>query len=149
MFASCHQYRSRVVAQASSIHKFPDIGEQTLQANIRSLHLGEEPFGSVFLSGLESGLSDAVGVDKCPALARRSLRVAGSNSVYTMVTKRPHGKSSTIMLLRRVRTSPGPEPVCASDRNMPRVADINSAAAVPLPETSASTNPQRPSESGM
>ena len=32
---------------------------------------------------------------------------------------------------------------------MPRVADMRSAAAVPLPETSARTRPQRPSRSGM
>jgi hypothetical protein len=53
------------------------------------------------------------------------------------------------MLLRRVSTSAGPEPVCASERSMPRVADMSSAAAVPLPETSARTRPQRPSRSGM
>ena len=53
------------------------------------------------------------------------------------------------MLFRRVSTSAGPEPVCASDRNMPRVADISSAAAVPLPDTSARTRPHRPLASGM
>src|ERR1039458_6932446 len=46
-----------------------------------------------------------------------------------MVTKRPSGKSSSSILLRRVSTSPGPEPMVASERNMPRVADIRRAAA--------------------
>ena len=59
------------------------------------------------------------------------------------------GKILDHHLLRRIKTSAGPEPVCASERNMPRVADISSAAAVPLPETSARTRPQRPSLSGM
>src|SRR4029077_15583127 len=86
---------------------------------------------------------------KWPAFAIRKTRLDGSSSAYTMVTKRPLGKSSIIMLLRRVKTSAGPEPVCASERSMPRVADMRGAAAVPLPETSARTKPQRPSGKGM
>src|SRR5260370_34264823 len=60
-----------------------------------------------------------------PALAIRRARLDGSSSAYTIVTKRPQGKSSIIMLLRRVRTSAGPEPVWASERSMPRGAGID------------------------
>jgi hypothetical protein len=59
------------------------------------------------------------------------------------------GKSSTSIWLTRCSTSPGPLASGASERTMPRVADISSAAGTPLPETSASTSAQRPSASGM
>src|SRR5437588_11616361 len=79
-----------------------------------------------------------------PALAKVKVRVAGSSTPYTMVTNFPLGKSSTIKRFSLVSTSAGVEQASASERNMPRVADISSAAAVPLPETSASTSPQSP-----
>src|SRR5437867_4300433 len=66
-----------------------------------------------------------------------------------MVTNLPLGKSWTIRSFRRASTSPGPQPASASERSIPRVADIKSAAAVPLPETSASTNPHLPSLNGI
>ncbi len=66
-----------------------------------------------------------------------------------MVTNFPAGKSLTSKLLSWVKTSPGVQHASARDRNIPRVADISSAAAVPFPETSANTNPQRPSANGM
>src|SRR6266567_3342973 len=65
------------------------------------------------------------------------------------VTNRPGGKSSTMRRFSLPRTSAGELHVTASERNMPRVADISNAAAVPLPETSANTNPQQPSANGM
>src|SRR5208282_6348927 len=67
----------------------------------------------------------------------------------TSVTNLPAGKSSTNKPLSLVKTSPGLLQASAKDRSIPRVADISSAAAVPFPETSASTNPQRPSGNGM
>src|SRR5208283_3971483 len=66
-----------------------------------------------------------------------------------MVTNFPAGKSDTSKLLSLVKTSPGLLQASAKDRSIPRVADISSAAAVPFPETSASTNPHRPSGNGM
>src|SRR5437660_11016759 len=66
-----------------------------------------------------------------------------------MVTNLPLGKSSTIRRFSFVSTSPGVQQASANERNIPLVADIKSAAAVPLPETSASTSPQRPSSRGM
>src|SRR5579871_2141802 len=66
-----------------------------------------------------------------------------------MVTNRPAGKSSLNRRFSLVSTSAGEQWASASERNMPRVADMSSAAAVPLPETSASTSPQHPSSSGM
>src|SRR5579885_2568150 len=66
-----------------------------------------------------------------------------------MVTNLPAGKSSTKSRFNLVITSAGVQDASAKDRSIPRVADISSAAAVPLPETSASTNPQRPSSSGI
>ncbi len=72
-----------------------------------------------------------------------------SDTANSMVTNLPEGKSSTSKRFSRVSTSPGPVQVCASERNMPRVADISSAAAVPFPETSARTSPQQPSSKGM
>src|SRR5579864_42323 len=65
------------------------------------------------------------------------------------VTNRPGGKSSTIRRFNLPRTSDGEPHVTASERNIPRVADISNAAAVPLPETSARTKPQQPSLNGM
>src|SRR5580692_11117692 len=65
-----------------------------------------------------------------------------------MVTNRPEGKSLTSNGFSFDSTSLGQHAV-ASERSMPRVADISNAAAVPFPETSASTNPQRPSSNGM
>src|SRR5439155_15386486 len=66
-----------------------------------------------------------------------------------MVTNFTAGKSSTSNWLSRVSTSPGVQQASASERSTPGVADISDAGAVPLPETSASTSPQRPSGKGM
>src|SRR6266550_7103599 len=66
-----------------------------------------------------------------------------------MVTNRPEGKSSTSNRFSLVSTSDGLQEFSASERDIARVADINNAAAVPFPETSASTNPQRPSFRSM
>src|ERR1700704_2818309 len=62
MLASCYQYRRRVIAQARAVHKFSDIGEQDLQANIRGLHLGEKPLRTIFFAGTKSSFSDTVGI---------------------------------------------------------------------------------------
>ena len=86
---------------------------------------------------------------RCPALAKTTVRVAGSSTAYTMVTNFPAGKSSTSNWFSFVSTSPGVQQASASERSTPRVADISKAAAVPLPETSARTIPQRPSGKGM
>src|SRR2546429_2929005 len=66
-----------------------------------------------------------------------------------MVTNFPEGKSSTSNRFRRVSTSPGLQRASARERSIPRVEDISSAAAVPFPETSASTSPQQPSSRAM
>ena len=86
---------------------------------------------------------------RCPALEKVNSRVDGLSTANSMVTNLPEGKSSTSRRFRRVRTSPGPLQVCARERSMPRVADISRAAAVPFPETSASTRPQHPSSNEM
>src|SRR5215813_3152716 len=66
-----------------------------------------------------------------------------------MVTNLPAGKSSSIRQFSLLSTSAGRQCDSASDRNMPRVADISKPAAVPFPETSANTSPQRPRSKGM
>jgi len=86
---------------------------------------------------------------RCPAFAMRAFDWPDRVRRTPSSRKRPSGKSSSNSLFNRVSTSAGPELEWASDRTMPRVDDINKAAAVPLPETSASTRPQRPSGSGM
>src|SRR5712671_3049161 len=62
LIASCYQYRCRVVAQTCAVHKFSDIGEQDLQANIRGLHLGEKPLRTILFAGPKSSFGDAVGI---------------------------------------------------------------------------------------
>src|SRR6266851_946487 len=66
-----------------------------------------------------------------------------------MVTNLPEGKSSASSRFSLVSTSAGLMQVSASDRSMPLVADISSAAPVPFPATSARTSPQHPSPKGM
>src|ERR1051326_3832386 len=66
-----------------------------------------------------------------------------------MGTNLPTGKPSSISRLSLLSTSAGGQWDSANDRNMPRVADISKPAAVPFPDTSASTNPHRPRSSGM
>src|SRR5438552_16025053 len=66
-----------------------------------------------------------------------------------MVTNRPAGKSLARARLSRFSTSAGWEQVSAKERRMPRVADIDKAAAAPFPDTSARTSPQEPSSKGM
>src|SRR5205814_9600338 len=75
--------------------------------------------------------------------------IDGLSTASNIVTNLTDGKSSTNRRFKRVSTSPGPLQVCARERSMPRVADISRAAAVPLPETSASTRPQQPSSNEM
>ena len=53
--------------------------------------------------------------------------------------KFPRGKVFHQQLLSLVKTSAGVQHASARERSIPRVADMSSAAAVPFPETSAST----------
>src|SRR5260370_19100379 len=65
-----------------------------------------------------------------------------------MVTNLPAGKSLARTRLSRFNTSAGWEQGSAKERRMPRVADINKAAAAPFPATSARTSPQEPPSKG-
>jgi len=58
-----------------------------------------------------------------------------------MVTNFPDGKSSASVWLNSMSVLLGEPCSFASERRMARVADISSAAAMPLPETSARTMP--------